>query len=106
MSTVTRTRSQVNQTTKRSITPVSRTNQAVKAQEEEPAVQYENQGSHQETGHEYAAARLPEGMSGLDDAGAFLSKSRLTPSKSQLRSAHQTSPKPVARRGQFIDILV
>ncbi|MFL2837380.1 MAG: hypothetical protein ACJZ83_00730 [Pseudohongiellaceae bacterium] len=45
-------------------------------------------------------------MSGLDDAGAFLSKAWLIPSKAQLRNAHETSPKPVARRGQLIDILV
>ncbi|MBU15511.1 MAG: hypothetical protein CMQ14_10570 [Gammaproteobacteria bacterium] len=36
----TRTRSQVNQTTKRSIPPVSRANQAQKAQPEESSVQF------------------------------------------------------------------
>ena len=100
MSTITRTRSQVNQTTKHSIKPVSRSNRAMRAEDEEPALQYS--GQHQQQPPE----RPQQGLTGLEDAGAFLAKSRIAPSGSQLRNAHDTAPKPMARRGKLIDILV
>ena len=104
MSTITRTRSQVNQTTKHSIKPVSRSNRAVRAEDEEPTLQYTGQFAGQNP--DQTPDHPQQGMTGLEDAGAFLAKSRIAPSESQLRSAHETSPKRIARRGQLIDILV
>ena len=72
----------------------------MRAEDEEPTFQYSGQQQEQSPGHPQ------QGLTGLEDAGAFLAKSRIAPSESQLRSAHDTAPKRVARRGQLIDILV
>ena len=104
MSTITRTRSQVNQTTKHSIKPVSRSNSAVRTEDEEPTLQYAGHDSEQT--RDRSPEQPQQGLTGLEDAGAFLAKSRIAPSESQLRSAHDTAPKRIARRGQLIDILV